>query len=80
MWCGNHNLGVDAVNCDPVNCPKYSAGHKRKSHHIRLTTPCIFSNNGCAISEEVREAYILLEVQQGEACNLAKIKRIKEGF
>lgn len=67
------------MNCkDQENCIKYSAGHKRKSHHVRMTVPCIHFNGECLIKDEVKEAYVLLEIQQGEACQIKKIKRLNE--
>lgn len=45
-------------------CPDYSAGHKRKSHHVRITIPCVrFEDGSCPMV--------------GHSCNLEKIRGIK---
>lgn len=44
-------------------CELYSAEHKRKSHHIRLTVPCIYLKNGyCLHDTELK----------GQACSINK--------
>ena len=46
-------------------CPDYSNGSKRRVHHIRATEKClVWKFKRC--------------VKLGDACEIAKIKRIKE--
>ena len=46
-------------------CGEYSAGHKRKSHHVRITVPCTkYIDGACSLLA-------------GQSCNLAKMRRIK---
>jgi hypothetical protein len=42
-----------------------------------MTMPCLHYFGKCLIWNEVLEAQEMLEVQQGEACQLKKIRRIK---
>jgi len=47
-------------------CQEYSAGHKRKSHHIRITVKCTkYIDGTCSLLA-------------GQSCNLEKIRRIKD--
>ena len=54
-------LKGDAMN--PVcylqdTCPHYENGHKRKSHHIRITQPCSkYLDDSCGTALEVRMFY-----------------------
>ena len=48
-------------------CPSYNAGHKRKPHHVRITELCVNYKDGkCGA--------------QGEACDLFKMRNIREKF
>ena len=46
-------------------CEDFSAGHKRKAHHVRMAEPCVYHG---------KETCPMV----GHACDIAKIKRIKE--
>ena len=64
-----------------ANCLKYvhNKRHKVKDSFMRENYICVhWVDNDCEIKEEVAEAYRLLELQQGEACQLKKIRRINK--
>ena len=44
-------------------CSSYSAGHKRKSHHIRMTVLCVLKDD-CP--------------ELGKSCNLEKMRAIRK--
>ena len=54
------------INCWMSDvCPDYSAGHKRRSHHLRLTVECVrLEDKSCPFI--------------GKSCNLEKIRKVKE--
>ena len=48
-------------------CEDYSAGHKRRSHGVRVSTPCIRIESGtCPLL--------------GKVCNIEKVKKAKESM
>ena len=63
-----------------LRCPKYQHAERTpvRDNHMRQSFSCVHSRSGwCEISEEVKEAYVLLEIQQGEACQIKKVRRLR---
>ncbi len=57
-------------------CPQFNNGTKRKVHHIRISEPCKgWLDMTCEMGINLR---LWLEPDQPIACNLDKIKKIKE--
>lgn len=54
-------------------CQRFFNGTKRKGHHIRISDKCKYWN-GSYCTDEVAG------VQEGDACNIEKIRKIKRGL
>jgi len=48
-------------------CENYWAGHKRRSHHVRITDPCVRVDNGTC-------------PELNRSCDIAKVKKVKENL
>ena len=52
-----------------IDCPHFQWKRKARNEHVRRTELCLIYKDGCMEQHDIK---------QGPACNIDKIKRIKE--